>query len=584
MSVVAEEASEQTDRRWRVVVVLAVVGALAFAWFLVLHHWSLNSDGSGYGSIGFNATRGRWWTLPDGSPTSSFRGPLYPLMLVAPWRHVPDFATSIWISRLPLMVGPIAVAAAVWFHVRRLDAAFVAGAVAIAQPWSLLAGGSLFVPDGTWGTATVIAVLSASMIFDDSRVRAGWVWATVAAVVVAVAAKETGLVAVPLVGLQLWVGRRRPRLPARMLSLLGAAVAVFIALIVGAGSIDGSLTTVPSRFVDRVQFEAYPNSAWWIPAALVATAFVVWALAWLADVLTYAGLLLVSSGLSMGFYAGARGYGIRNAVLLPYGLALVVGAVVAAVRSVRWGHVTALAAALVLVVSGVGGSVARADESRSWIGWNNPPVVEGARWLGAHARGHAIGCTLLYCSYTWLANHGQLDLRLLPQFGARIGADRLDRLSFDELAGWSGRVPVSPVAGTHRPLVLSRSDELFGAVFEDELLASVRRQHLRYLVVSGSVAGNSTFDAGRLVPYLNSNPAFRLVFASRPEALPAFELIYEVVKDPRPIRHPRMILSGTARDALRSDPTTTGARVLDGTSYARLIASQREKLAGAGRR
>src|SRR5262249_19936638 len=91
-----------------------------------------------------------------------------------------------------------------------------------------------------------------------------------------------------------------------------------------------------------------------------------------------------------------------------------------------------------------------------------------------------------------------------------------------------------------------------------------------YLVVSGST-GSDTFDAGRLIPYLESNPAFRRVYTSPSADWPPAAAVYEVVGDPRPVPDAPTYYSQAAYDDLPADHGRPGVEVLDGERYAETI-------------
>ena len=118
--------------------------------------------------------------------------------------------------------------------------------------------------------------------------------------------------------------------------------------------------------------------------------------------------------------------------------------------------------------------------------------------------------------------------------------------------------------------MVTKSDERFGTIFECPLLDYVRREKPRYVVVSGW-GGADTFDAGRLIPYLEANPAFERVFATTPADWPRAIAIYEVVGDPQPVAGAPSYYSGTAYAALRGDRDRPGVTLLDGACYAETI-------------
>jgi len=548
---------------------------LAIAWFVRFDGWWLNSDGSSYLGIGKSFVEGHGFKLPDGTALAWWDRPAYPVLLTAPWFIRESLEASIWMSRIPLILAAPIVAAGTLRFTRSLTAAGLAGVAAIAQPWTLLAGGSNLVPDGLTAMAILIAVLCASVAVTVARQsRIWWLLAALLAVLLASATKETGLLGFVLVGFVLWVGVGKPR---RWLVIvgLGALVPVVIALLVVAnGEPNVAYLDLPGELVDRMRGEAFAGSSLIVVVGVVALGLIVWAIPRCTEPLPLAGLVLVAPGFALGLYASGSGLGMRNAVLLPYGLCLLLGAVVgswAARGTNPVLKVVAVAGALVFIVALTGGSDARAERASDPAArsWDSVPTRAVADWLKANAPDTPTGCTLQFCSFYWLAADGGLDLNLLPQYSARLGPESLDDLDYTERAGFRGPEQATPECkGT--PLVVTKSDERFGTIFECPLLEYVRREKPRYVVVSGW-GGFDTFDAGRLIPYLEANPAFRRVFATTPADWPRAVAIYEVVGDPQPVADAASYYSATAYEALPADRDKPGVTLLDGACYVETI-------------
>jgi hypothetical protein len=140
---------------------LVVIGSIllaAIGWFLAFDAWWVNSDGSAYLGIGQSFVNGHGFRLPDGTALAWWNRPAYPVLLTAPWLTRESLEASIWMSRVPLIVAAPIVAAATLRFTRSLAATALAGTVAVAQPWTLLAGGSNMVPDGLTAVAVVCGV------------------------------------------------------------------------------------------------------------------------------------------------------------------------------------------------------------------------------------------------------------------------------------------------------------------------------------------------------------------------------------------------------------------------------------------
>ena len=193
-----------------VVVILAVL-AVAVGWFVLYDAWWLNSDGSSYLSVGKSFVDGHGFRLPNGDTLAWWDRPAYPVLITAPWFVKESLEASIWMSRIPLIVVAPIVTAGVLKVTRSLVAAAIAGVVAIAQPWTLLAGGSNLVPDGLMSMAIVTGVLAATLAVTVRRGRVAWIVVSVLAILLATATKETGAIGFLLVAIVLWAGFAKPK-------------------------------------------------------------------------------------------------------------------------------------------------------------------------------------------------------------------------------------------------------------------------------------------------------------------------------------------------------------------------------------
>ena len=535
-------------------------------WFLLFDDWWVNSDGSAYLSVGFNLVRGEGYRLPDGTELSWWDRPAYPFFLTAPWLVSKSLIASIWMSRLALIAVGAIVGAVTFRFTGSFAAAAVAGLCAVAQPWTLIAGGSYFVPDG-WATAAVVTAVGASTVAARSkRLSKRWLLVAFLACTLAVLIKETGVLSLCIVLLVVSVALFHPRRSVVLCLVAALVPATFFGALL-AGPTTVAPVDIPGRALGGLAEEAFNGSPLGGVAGLLALALVCWALRRATDPLPLAGLVLVASGVGLLLYASGARLGVRNGAFLPCGVALLLGAYVAdqLKRPSTIRRTVGLTAAGALVLSLAGGSVALAvsRQPAAEQGWNIAETANLTQWLLKNADGDSIGCTLQYCSYAWLASGGQLQLELLPHYAARIDyAPTVAELAWTEAVGFRGREAVAPPC-RGRSLVVTRSDERFGAIFECPLLRYVRREQPRYLMVSAW--GSLTFDAGGLIPYLEVHPAFRRVYLPQVEQGKSWQVIsvYEVIDDfPKPLRKVPSYYTPLAYAAL-AEARPRGSRLLD---------------------
>lgn len=587
MSEAAARAERPRARRGAGLLVVGGLLVLSVCWFLVFHAWWLDSDGSTYLGTGRSALHGHGFRLPDGVSPAWWNRPIYPLLIALPSRFGGGVPAAIWMSRVPLVLAAPVVAAGTLRLTRSWPAALLAGLAAIAQPWTLLAGGSNLVPDGLTAVAVVAAVVSATVAIaaTSRRGRTGWTALTLVLLVLASLTKQTGVTGFLVVAILVWNARARP---ARWLVLVALALegaVVFVAVVATNGAPEARWVDLPRTFVDQLRTEVFPGSPVIVLAGALSMVLVVWAVPRASRPLPLAGLTLTVAGVALGVYASGTGLQMRNAAMLPYGVALLLGALVAEEStSRRWSPAPRVALGVVLVLSLVAGAGARAYSAGDVMArnWDVGATRGVAAFLTAHDQGGPTGCTLDYCSFYWLASGDRLRMRLLPQYSARPTATSFAGLHFTRQVGFRGPKTSSPPC-TGTPLLVTRSDEGFGTIFECPLLRYLDDLHPRYVVVSGSGA-QDTFDAARLIPYLSSNPAFRLVYATPRSAWPLVTAVYQVVGTPQPVTGAPTYYSSAAYDALPGDHGKPGVHLLDGPCYEATIRLDLAALPGARQR
>jgi hypothetical protein len=570
-----------SDRRL-VALLLVVLTAAGVLWFVVLGAWWLNSDGSAYLSVGYNVIHGDGYRLIDGTPLHWWDRPVYPLALTAPWLVHESLAASIWVSRLPLvLLAPLGGLLTLRLT-RSWTAAVAAGVAAVAQPWTLVSGGSYFVPDGWVCATTVMALVAAVLATTGPRTSRPWVVVACLATVVSILTKETGALAIPLcVAAVVLIRTHLPRWVSGLV-VVATVPATYYATVLTAGATGPSFLDAAVAAPDRVQHQAVVDSPLFIAFAALTVVIILWSAPRVDRPLELTGLLLCASGSGLAIYSASAGLATRNAALLPSGIAFLVGALVARglarrpsparAPRLRWaaGAVGVVAALAMVVTTAASGAVsAGSRRPADQQGWQIQASHDVADWLSEHAEGRTVGCTLQYCSFYWLASHAKVDLELIPQYAAPPGSSD-NRLYWSERSGFRGRTHGAPGC-KGRALVMTRSDERFGSIFECDLLNFVRTRHPAYIVATGWAT--LTFDAGGLIPYLEVSPAFRRVYLQQPAHGNWWQAmaVYEVVDDdPQRVPDAPTFYSDTAWQTL-GGALTPRDRLLDRTCFARMM-------------
>jgi len=559
VSTVPPIAPQISDRRQAVralALAAMVIAAFAAAWWTLDPTWRMNPDGSRYLVVAQSFRLGRGLTLPDG--TLLLTRPVYPLLLAFTGVNGPSIDVAIWITRLAVAGGALIVAGLVYRQTLDTWATITAGALAFVQPWTVTTGTRTLVADGLMATLTVAAVaLAVGARNRAGRAALGWYAAALSLGVVAAFTKETGVTALAAVGI-LSLHQRRPRLA--LIALPLATVGLFIALVIANGWTPLPVGDIASTMYRSALSQAFQNPVLLIVGVATITAATVWGTRNARDPLSFAGLTLIALGLAPALYALSWGWNLRNGAVLPLGVALIAGAVIHQLQP-QPQRVRAVAGVLVLALLAANfwsGYAAASDATNE--GWETPSTRAASAWLLDNARNKPVDCTFSFCSQIAFNTKQAVALDLVPSFSAPPGATTANELQFDERSTWWTWEPYQG-PNPDKLIGLNRIRERYVGYFEGPLLDQLRARRSQYVVVSGT-AGNRPFDGTVLLPYFESNPAFRRAFTTRGTDPSDWIAIYEVVGPLAP-RTVKPTLSRVAAAAFTDRSSLGKVRVLN---------------------
>jgi hypothetical protein len=573
------------------VAVVGAVVVAGFIAFLVWDTWSVNHDGTFYMALAHNLRHGAGYAFPDGS-VATFRGPGYPGLLAAGWLILPETARSaIWVSRAALLLVPGVVALMLWRWTASWWIALSVGVVAAIQPWLLISGGQFFVPDGLAAGLALAAVLVYAWDRDElpttGRVVASGALFGAAFLVkdplllaalapVGVAATRSGMrIAIGTAGLMsrgflvvtlpwfLYALIAGDSLPQGLGGLTGAAawallagvgafawfvprlagtgggavpfwgvvVAVFVLSVAGfvvvAGVSLSGLADLWDSLTADLQSQLYRDSAWGLLLVAITVA-VAWGIYRRDQIPEQISLLVTLIGVVGLLFTALSGGGLRNAILLPLGLVLLLGLATAGVTALR-PVLGAVAGALLIGVFLVSVQASSAiDERLEWraLTAESPSTRAAATWLAEKASGEPVIGTPLFTQSLWRLSGADTPWHLLPTHVMGRADWEVGRRSFDELVDWAGTTGTTGTVESAAAYTLNRTTT--GAYFADTIEQEIRSSGAAFVVVTGNTRfSQSAFDAGGILPLLEAAEGLTPVYRTDPAA-PQWVVIYQV--------------------------------------------------------
>lgn len=282
-----------------------------------------------------------------------------------------------------------------------------------------------------------------------------------------------------------------------------------------------------SAVLDDLDTQLYRASPWLglAPAAVLA---LVWGMWQWASHLSFLGLLFTGLGLAGLLNAVQMGAGLRNGLLIAYGLAILIGVLVAgAVKqtNVAVKVVTLVSALAFLTSSWLASSAVNERVDDRGLTWHAPATLTAAEWLKEVGEGRAMTGTPMFLTSLWLLADGEHEVSLIPIF---VGHPSADPWMFNRRIWWAGTVPDAP-SPENKILALTLGRTAIGGIFGRALEDHINDGNAELLVVTGNLADVSVFDGGILLPHLERSSAMRRVYASSIDHLPQWVVVYEVV-------------------------------------------------------
>jgi Dolichyl-phosphate-mannose-protein mannosyltransferase len=540
--------------------VVAAITLVAAVAMVLVQSWWLNPDGAGYLYLAHSLLTGHGYAFPDGS-LATFRGPVYPLLLAGASLLPGDAAVgAIIVDRLSFVASALLVGLLVRNLTGRWGIGLLAGLIAAVQPLPMVSGARFIVPDGPAVTFALAAMVAATW----PLLRLRWLW-VLALVVIAGLTKETAaLIVIPMAALLL---------PSRWQWSVAAVVAALVIPFTGIVLLQGEpfqpLGNLAPALISSLNGEVYGGTPW-----LLAVPFAVFIMFWSGANLhrrdVSATLLMFAIGASIMAYAALASLGTRNGLIGAYGLS----AVAAIAIGSAWRHrsnffrLAVVGLAALFLFESLFTTAKFAAQAQRPPDWESPAVTEAAQWLNANASGSNVATTFYFA--TRLATlTTNIELSLVPMYTGPLTSNSAASLRFDDRVWWMGSKTQYPPPGDHL-LTLKMSDQVFAGIFEQALLQNLTDEHATFLVASGSLdafPGNAAFDAGLLIPYLQSSPDFTQVFATSRQQLPLWLVIYRVRYPVAATGYPT-----TAESKVAAQIGADGFNIMDKSQYQELLA------------
>jgi hypothetical protein len=311
------------------------------------------------------------------------------------------------------------------------------------------------------------------------------------------------------------VGRGGPTLPV-WAGALGVFLAALLVYVVVTAVDVGQVTEVWDALRADLQTQLYRDSVWGLLLPALALA-VTWAVTRRRQVPVQVAMFLAVVGLAGLVFASLSGSGLRNAVILPYAVLLLVGLAVEGLAS--W-HRWTIAPSVVLLAAVFLGSVQASSATNdrlpiASLTAESPATVAAAGWLQEEAAGSAVAGTSLFLQSLWRLGGGADPWYLLPNHVMDAALWEGGERAFTRRSAWAGIESAPATTETGVSYTVNRSR--IGSYLPDTIVDSLSGAD--YLVVTGNAGfPASAFDGGGLLPLLEAAAGLTPVWRSPVES------------------------------------------------------------------
>ncbi|MEA3503345.1 MAG: hypothetical protein U9R47_11250, partial [Actinomycetota bacterium] len=252
-------------------------------------------------------------------------------------------------------------------------------------------------------------------------------------------------------------------------------------------------------------------------------------------------IALIALGLGLITWGALSEFGVRNGAILVYGLAWLLGVIVADWSGRSSDHGAWRLAAVALVGGFVWLNLAGLSFANERViprtpSWDAPGVQRAADWLSENARGMTAAGTPVFLNYLSFRTSGAFDARLVPIFETDRNETPLPLSAFDRRVWWAAHIAQSPIGTTE--LGRTYGSKFISSITEEDLLEELWGSRAELVIVTGTAQSPGPYEGVTLVPYMEAIPWAERVYTSAVSELPYWIFIYRITDDPTPMHSP----------------------------------------------
>jgi len=393
----------------------------------------------------------------------------------------------------------------------------VGGVVLVVAPWGAYTSATVGrLPDGLGGVTPLVGLIAA------------------------VASLGLGAVG--------WLDYRRQEtktwVPSPWLTVIAVALVALVALVVLGPPFAFPVRRVGWAVARLLDGSLYRDSPWIliVPAVLIAVTHV---LRHMREEAVFVASLIAAVGVSSVAYAALADLGVRNGILMWFGLSMLVAIGLSDVWT-RYERALPKVAVVLVAIAAIAGSLSAGESLNARTdpriqSDEAPATVAAAAWIQENVGKVPIVGTPRLIQTMWVLADGEPMLSLAPVHTMSRSVWLEGPRIFEQVVVWAGVADAPATTGVAQFYQVTPNTT--AAFFLDAIQERVSETSSRYLVVTGNwQQPRSALDAGGLLPFLEGSPFAVPVFRSDPDQGPQWVVIYridgEVVSDLPVIVHP----------------------------------------------